>query len=96
MAADINLTTDHDEIRRWVEGVGGRPVQLRVSGAGTEVGVLGIDLPDGGSGGESGEGVEPLSWDDWFDRFDAEGLALLYEERKPDGSKSTYNKLVQR
>lgn len=92
MAEDINLTTDHDEIRRWAERVGGRPVQVRLSGAGTEVGVLSIDLPEGG--GTGGE-VEPLSWDDWFDRFDAEGLALLYEEQ-PEGARSPFNKLVQR
>ena len=34
--------------------------------------------------------------DEWFTKFDDAGLALLYQERKADGSDSTFNKLVQR
>jgi len=92
MTTGIHLTTDHDEIRRWVEDVGGRPVQVRIAGADSVVGVLGIDLP----GGARDEKLEPISWEDWFGQFDDAGLALLYEEHKADGSKSTFSKLVQR
>lgn len=92
MASDTRTTSDHDEIRRWAEDHDGRPVQVRGTASGDEPGVLRIDFP----GGAGGDDFEALSWDDWFAKFDEAGLALLYQERKADGSDSTFNKLVQR
>jgi hypothetical protein len=87
-----HTTTDHREIRRWVESRDGRPAHVRGTGSGGDPGVLRIDFP-GGAGGEDLEGV---TWDEWFDKFDREELGFLYQERKADGSPSTFNKLVQR
>lgn len=92
MASDTRTTTDHDEIRRWVEDHDGRPAQVRESGGGDEPGVLRIDFP----GGAGEDDLESISWDEWFSKFDDAGLALLYQERKADGSDSTFSKLVQR
>jgi hypothetical protein len=92
MATDTKTTTDHDEIRRWAEDLDGRPAQVRGTGGGDDPGVLRIDFP----GGAGQDDLEPVSWDDWFAKFDDAGLALLYQERKADGSKSTFNKLVNR
>ena len=92
MASDTRQTTDHDEIRRWVEDHDGRPAQVSGTESGGEAGVLRIDFP----GGAGGDELETISWDEWFSKFDDAGLALLYQERKADGSDSTFNKLVRR
>jgi hypothetical protein len=84
-------TTEHEEIRRWVEAHGGRPARVR----GTEdggAGVLRIDFP----GGAGDEDLEPISWDEWFEVFDRNNLAALYQEQKASGEDSTFFKLVRR
>ena len=86
-------TTDHDEIRRWAEERGGKPAQVkRTAGEGDEVGIIRIDFP-GYSGGDS---LEEISWDEWFDKFDAQGLALIYQEKTESGEQNNFNKLVSR
>ncbi|HKY68389.1 MAG TPA: hypothetical protein VJM49_18535, partial [Acidimicrobiales bacterium] len=70
----------------------GRPVHVRSSGSGDDVGVLRIDFP----GGAGDDRFEELDWDEWFQKFDESNLALLYQEHKADGSDSTFNKLVDR
>lgn len=92
MASETRTTTDHDEIRRWAEEHDGRPVHVRSSGSGDDVGVLRIDFP----GGAGDDRFEELDWDEWFQKFDESNLALLYQEHKADGSDSTFNKLVDR
>jgi hypothetical protein len=93
MANQSRTTTDHDEIRRWVEEHGGRPARVRgTDDSGDASGVLRIDFPGGAGEGE----LEPISWDEWFATFDDRGLALLFQERKADGSDSTFDKLVKR
>jgi hypothetical protein len=82
-------TTDHDEIRKWVEARGGFPATV----AGTEkrddeAGVLRIDYP-----GFSGAGtLERIDWDDWFEKFDEEDLAFVYQDKR----NSRFSKLVRR
>lgn len=90
-ASETRTTTDHDEIRRWAEDHGGKPTLVR----GTEDGgggVLRIDFP----GGAGEQDLEPVDWDQWFATFEDRQLALLYQERKADGSDSTFHKLVRR
>jgi hypothetical protein len=84
-------TTDHEEIRRWAESHGGRPVTVKGTGNGGP-GVLTIDFP-GGAGEES---LQPISWDEWLRKFDENQLALLYQDEKADGEDSTFFKLVRR
>ncbi len=84
-------TTDHDEIRRWVESRNGRPACVRETESGDSC-LLRIDFP-----GYSGAGsLEEISWDEWFAKFDESGLAFLYQSQKADGSDSTFFKLVRR
>jgi hypothetical protein len=93
MASATKTTTDHDEIRRWVEAHGGRPVRVRgTEEKGEGTGVLRIDFP----GGAGEDELEPISWDEWFETFDEKRLAFLYQERKADGEDSTFFKLVRR
>jgi hypothetical protein len=90
--SDTRTTTDHDEIRRWVEEHGGKPARVRGTGDDGDQGVLRIDFP----GGAGEDELEHISWDEWFEKFDRENLAFLYQERKADGEDSTFFKLVRR
>ena len=91
MASQTKTTTDHEEIRRWVEEHGGRPATVRGTGNGG-AGVLRIDFP----GGAGEDALEPISWDEWFEKFDQNNLAFLYQEEKSSGEDSTFFKLVSR
>jgi hypothetical protein len=92
MASESKTTTDHDEIRRWVEEHDGKPVSVRGTENGDDAGVLRIDFP----GGAGEDQLEPISWDEWFEKFDDAGLAFLYQDEKKDGETSTFFKLVHR
>ncbi|WP_127131561.1 hypothetical protein [Georgenia sp. SYP-B2076] len=92
MASKSHTTTDHDEIRRWVEEHDGKPASVRGTERSGEPGVLRIDFPGGAGQME----LEHISWDDWFAKFDDGSLAFLYQEQKADGSDSTFFKLVSR
>jgi hypothetical protein len=90
-SSTTNKTTDHDEIRRWVEEHDGKPARVR----GTEDGgggVLRIDFP----GGAGEDQLEHISWDEWFRIFDENDLAALYQQEKASGEDSTFFKLVSR
>jgi len=92
MASKTNTTTDHDEIRRWVEEHDGKPASVRGTEDGDEAGVLRIDFP----GGAGEDQLEHVEWDEWFAKFDDSDLAFLYQERKADGEDSTFFKFVKR
>ena len=92
MASETTTTTDHDEIRRWVEEHDGTPASVRGTERSDEAGVLRIDFP----GGAGTDELEHISWEEWFEKFEAENLAFLYRERKASGEDSTFFKLVSR
>jgi hypothetical protein len=82
-------TTDHDEIRTWVEARGGCPAHVKGTGRRrSDPGVLRIDYE--GFGGV--KTLEPMEWDEWFASFDAHKLAFLYDTDK----KSRFSKLISR
>ncbi len=85
-------TTDHDEIRRWVEERDGSPARVRGTGDGDDPGILRIDFP----GGAGEDELEHIGWDEWFDKFEEQGLAFLYQDSTSDGDESRFNKLVSR
>lgn len=92
MSATTKVTTDHNQIREWVEGRGGRPAKVKGMSDAKASGVLRIDFP-----GYSGEGtLEAVEWKDWFAVFDSRELAFLYQEKTEDGHDSHFNKLVWR
>ncbi len=82
-----STTTDHDEIRKWVEARDGRPAIIRTEGKG---GVLRIDF------GEPEENLEEIEWDEFFDVFDDSDLAFLHQDETSGGKQSRFNKFVQR
>jgi hypothetical protein len=69
------MTTDHEEIRHWVEEHGGKPANVKGHRPEVEPDVLRIELPGLSS---SEEQLEYLPWDTWFEIFDRNGLAFLY------------------
>ncbi|MGB7216881.1 MAG: hypothetical protein WBE98_17815 [Gammaproteobacteria bacterium] len=92
--SESKQTTDHDEIRRWVEERGGRPAHVKGTGGKDDAGLLRIEFP--GYDDEDDSDVEPIEWDEFFRKFDESRLAFLYQEKKADGKPSTFNKFVRR
>ncbi|QHE69517.1 hypothetical protein [Rhodococcus sp. WAY2] len=87
---DTRTTTDHTEIRRWVDRHDGAPA--RVGNAGSpETVVLRLDF----AGGASEEALERISWDDWFSAFDRFALAFRYRDADA-GEDGTFFELVPR
>ena len=90
--ATSNTTTNHDEIRRWVEERGGHPARVKGTEKGKSSGVLRIDYP-----GFSGEDrLEEISWEEFFEGFEQNELAFLYQDKTKDGELSRFSKLVDR
>lgn len=86
--ATAQPTTDHDEIRQWVEARGGHPARVKKTGSRKDPGVLRIDFP-----GYSGEDtLEEIEWDEFFEWFDRDKLALLISDE--EGNR--FNKFVSR
>ena len=75
MAAS-KTTTNHDEIKRWVEKNGGCPARVKATGRSKgDPGILRIDYP--GFSGQST--LAKMGWDEWFEAFDANKLAFVYQ-----------------
>ncbi|MBV8517716.1 MAG: hypothetical protein JO197_09995 [Acidobacteria bacterium] len=82
-------TTNHDEIRQWVEARGGFPAHVKRTGSRKgDPGVLRIDYP-GFSGTDT---LERIDWDTWFEWFDRDRLAFLYQDKR----NSRFSKLISR
>jgi hypothetical protein len=92
MASETRTTTDHDDIRNWVEEHGGKPAMVRGTESGNKPGVLRIDFP----GGAGEDELEHITWEEWFDKFEENNLAFLYQTQKASGEDSTFFKLVNR
>ena len=89
---ESKTTTNHNEIRRWVEERGGQPARVKDTESKNSQGLLRIDYP-GFSGEDS---LETISWDEFFEGFDENGLAFLYQEETKDGKQSRFSKLINR
>lgn len=92
MGSSTRITTDHDEIRRWVEEHGGKPAAVKGTGSEDDPGILRIDFP----GGAGEEELEQIDWDEWFRKFDENNLAFVYQAKRADGGDSTFFRLVRR
>src|SRR3954464_9971893 len=87
------VTTDHDEIRQWVEARKGKPASIAgTEHSGEDAGLLRIDFPTGASNPP----LEPISWEAFFEKFDEAKLAMVYQEEKSDGETSYFCKFVSR
>lgn len=88
--SEARQTTDHEEIRRWVEARDGHPATAKDTGQrGEHAGVLRIAFRDD-------KDLEEIGWEDFFEKFDEEHLAFLYQDRTKDGRPSRFFKFVER
>lgn len=85
--SSASQTTDHEEIRRWIEERKGTPSRVKDS---REGGLLRVDF------GEREENLEPMEWDEFFAVFEKSDLAFLHQDRTADGDISRFNKFVSR
>ena len=87
--SSATTTTNHDEIRRWVERRGGHPAMVAATERnGQEGGVLRIDFDE--PGGNDDTRLHRISWEEFFDVFDKNDLAFLRQEE----GESRFNKFV--
>jgi hypothetical protein len=90
--AESRTTTNHDEIRRWIEERGGRPSRVKGTGSADDAGLLRVDYPGRGDD----EALEEISWEEFFRAFEENNLAFLYQEETAEGSDSRFSKFVSR
>ena len=82
-------TTNHDEIRKWIESRKGHPAFVKATRKGG-TGLLRVDFD------KPEEGLEEIDWDQFFDTFEKSNLAFLYQDETASGRKSRFNKFVER
>jgi hypothetical protein len=82
-------TTDHDQIRRWVEARDGTPAAVRATESDDDPGVLRIRFRD-----ESADHLDAIGWEEFFDKFDESDLA--FQDKTADGGTSRFHKFVKR
>jgi hypothetical protein len=81
-------TTNHDEIRNWVESKGGRPAAVDRTHRSGGTGIIRLMFPNNPQ--SEHQHLVEISWGEFFDQFDRSGLALIYEED------SLFSKIVGR
>lgn len=82
------VTTDHDEIRHWVEEHDGRPAAIADAKPESTKGAVKIFFPDQ----HLQDPLEEISWDEFFDHFEEEDLAFMYK----DDEDSRFFRLIER
>jgi glutathione synthase/RimK-type ligase-like ATP-grasp enzyme len=87
--AESHVTTNHDEIRKWVEARGGKPATVKSTGGKEDAGILRIEFQDR-------QNLEEIPWDEFFEKFDRNDLAFLYQDRLKSGEESRFFKFVRR
>lgn len=86
------ITTDHNEIKQWIEGRGGFPAVVRSTHEDEGSGILRVDFP-----GYSGEdSLERIEWDEFFEIFEDRDLAFLHQDKVKGGKESRFFKFVRR
>ena len=88
--SESHTTTDHNEIKAWVEQRDGVPATVKDTEEDGHAGILRIDF------GPREERLEKIGWDEFFEKFDEAGLAFLYQDKTKDGKISRFHKFVSR
>lgn len=89
--SSATATTNHDEIRKWVEKRGGHPaIVTDTEDNGRQGGILRIDFVE--PGGNDDPGLRQIEWDEFFKIFDENDLAFLRQEE----GESRFNKFVSK
>lgn len=87
--SQAKTTTDHEEIRRWIEARGGHPSVVKDTEGRDGEGVLRVDFrhPDK---------LEDVDWDVFFKTFEDRKLAFLHQDKTTGGEESRFFKFVRR
>ncbi len=91
MAGESHVTTDHEEIRRWMESRGGRPASVKGTGGDKDPGILRVNFP-----GFAEDSLQDIEWDEFFRKFEENDLAFLYQDQTKGGGTSRFFKFVRR
>ncbi len=83
-------TTDHAEIKSWIESRQGHPTVVDGTQGKDGEGILRIDFR------EPDEKLKPIEWDEFFKTFDDRKLAFLHQDKTADGKTSRFFKFVHR
>lgn len=87
--SSAKTTTNHDEIRKWVEKRGGHPAVVSATeNSGRGGGLLRIDYDE--PGGNDDDRLHRISWNEFFDIFDKNDLAFLHDSE----GESRFSKFV--
>src|SRR5690348_16509426 len=79
LMSSATTTTDHDDIRQWVEKRGGHPAAVADTMDNGQGGaLLRIDFDE--PGGNDDDRLKRIGWDEFFKIFDDNGLAFLRSE----------------
>ena len=88
--SESKTTTNHEEIKRWVEERDGYPASVEsTSGKNEDAGLLRIGFRDQ-------ESLDEIDWDSFFEKFEEKDLAFLYQDQTQSGGKSRFFKFVSR
>jgi hypothetical protein len=87
--SQAKTTTDHKEIRRWIEARGGRPSVVKDTEGKDGEGLLRVEF-------RHPEKLEDVDWDTFFTTFDDRGLAFLHQDKTAGGEESRFFKFVKR
>ena len=87
--SQAKTTTDHKEIRRWIEARNGRPSVVKGTEGGDGEGLLRVEFrhPDK---------LEDVDWDTFFETFEDRKLAFLHQDKTAGGEESRFFKFVKR
>lgn len=90
--SSAKTTTNHDEIRKWVEKRGGHPavVAATENGRDSGSGLLRIDYDE--PGGNDDDRLHRITWNEFFEIFDRNDLAFLHDSE----GESRFSKFVQK
>lgn len=91
--SESKTTTDINTIKSWAESRSGVPAVIKDTDKGGGDGVLRIHFPHNSSDQES---FDEISWEQFKNKFEENNLAMVYQERKDNGSNSTFYKFIDR
>ncbi len=88
--SQAKTTTDHKEIRTWIESRKGRPTVVEGTEGKDGEGILRVDFR------EPDDALQPIGWEIFFKTFDDRKLAFLHQDKTADGQLSRFHKFVRR
>jgi len=87
------VTTDHDEIRKWVEARSGRPAAVHSTQSKDGTGIIRIEFPNAPNAKD--DNLEEITWTN-SSRSLTSRTWRCFIRRKPRAASADFNKLVGR